>query len=46
MEKNLLAPKASRILNIVQSNKIEVIPIIEANDKLVGCFEKRIAHEC
>ncbi len=45
-EKNLLAPKQSKTLDILQSNKIEVIPIVKINEKLVGCNEKRILHEC
>jgi|TARA_B100001971_G_C18247138_1_gene575153 hypothetical protein len=47
ISEDLLAPKASTTLPpIIQFNKLQVIPIIEVNDKLVGCIEKRISHEC
>ena len=47
ISEDLLDPKDSKTLPpIIQFNKLQVIPIIEVNDKLVGCIEKRISHEC
>ena len=46
IEKDLLEPKQSKQLNILSSNEVEVIPIVEINNKLIGCNEKRILHEC
>lgn len=46
METTKLAPKQSKQLNILSSNKIEVIPIVKIKEKLVGCNDKRILNEC
>ena len=46
METTKLAPKQSKQLNILSSNKIEVIPIVKIKEKLIGCNDKRILNEC
>ena len=46
IEATQLSPKQSKQLNILSSNKIEVIPIVKIKEKLIGCNDKRISNEC
>ena len=46
IEEGVLTPKKSKIVNIQNPDKIEVIPIVEINNKMIGCNEKKIFYEC
>tara|TARA_Y100000310_G_scaffold302635_1_gene340224 strand:+ start:60311 stop:60739 length:429 start_codon:yes stop_codon:yes gene_type:complete len=45
--KEIIAPKETKTLNLQKShNKLEIVPSVKINNKLIPCNENRIVNEC
>lgn len=45
-EVNLLPQKDSKVLNINIPSKIDIIPVIQSGNELIGCADRKLVLEC